>query len=240
MVLRYPLALLATVAAIACDEATGPLPTPETGALQVVTETTGSPQDPDGYAMRVDGSASQAVGTNAAVSIPDLAAGSHDLVLEGIASNCAVRGDNPRSATVKSGATTRVLFAIECATVTGDLEVIVSTEGAAVDPDGYRLLVDLSEPQPIGVQGSVRLTDLAAGPHLVALGGLATNCVVDGDNPPEVTVTPQALATLASPDGSKAVTRLLEDAEVFVMDADGSDPTDISNNPADEGVTSWR
>jgi hypothetical protein len=52
----------------------------------------------------------RAVGVNDTVSITDTATGSHDLALDGIASNCAVTGENPRFSTVDSGATTRVLL----------------------------------------------------------------------------------------------------------------------------------
>jgi Tol biopolymer transport system component len=67
---------------------------------------------------------------------------------------------------------------------------------------------------------------------------------VDGTEKSEVTAGQefvQDVEVVWSPDGSKlAVTRLLENAEVFVMNADGSAPTDISNNPANDHVTSWR
>jgi hypothetical protein len=44
-----------------------------------------------------------------------------------------------------------------------------------------------------------------------------------------------------SPVGSKlAVTRSLESAQVFVLNPDGSKPTNTSNNPANDHVTSWR
>ncbi len=51
----------------------------------------------------------------------------------------------------------------------------------------------------------------------------------------------QDFAPIWSPDGSKiAFKRSLNTAQIFVMNADGSHPTNLSNNSEDEAPTSWR
>src|SRR5947208_15187381 len=76
-----PQALLTDGPTLAVDVNTTP-------ALPDVNST--SSIDPDGYTVWVDGSASQAVGTNGLVTFSGLAAGDHEVALYGIASNCGV------------------------------------------------------------------------------------------------------------------------------------------------------
>jgi len=66
---------------------------------------------------------------------------------------------------------------------TGNLTVTTSTGGSDVDPDGYTVTVDGTD-RPIPTNSSgVTFTGLAAGPHTVALSGVASNCSVSGSNP---------------------------------------------------------
>jgi uncharacterized protein YjdB len=71
---------------------------------------------------------------------------------------------------------------------TGDLQVLASTSGEDLDPDGYIVTVDDTHIQPIAVTGTVTFADLAAGEHAVELTGVAANCAVTGDNPRTVNV----------------------------------------------------
>jgi alpha-tubulin suppressor-like RCC1 family protein/uncharacterized protein YjdB len=71
---------------------------------------------------------------------------------------------------------------------TGDLEVLASTSGEDLDPDGYIVTVDDTHIQPIAVTGTVTFVDLASGEHAVELTNVAANCAVTGDNPRTVNV----------------------------------------------------
>src|SRR5207247_5010448 len=64
------------------------------GDLTVTTSTAGSSLDPDGYTVTVDGSQSQpiTINTSTGVTFTGLTAGSHDVVLSGVAGNCTVSG----------------------------------------------------------------------------------------------------------------------------------------------------
>ena len=161
---------------------------PAPGDLTVSTTTTGSDLDPDGYAVTVDGSQSKAIATNGNVSFSGLAAGDHRVALSGVAGNCSVSGDNPRTVTVPAGGTGSTTFSVSCGGTTGGLAVTTSTTGSNVDPDGYTVTVDGSRSQAIATNGSVSYTGLSAGDHTVALSGVAGNCSVSGANPQTVSV----------------------------------------------------
>ena len=165
-------------------------PPPQTGDLSVSTSTTGSNVDPDGYTLTLDGSTTRAIGTNASTTFSALPAGSHTVVLSGVAGNCTVSGGTSRTVNVPAGGTASTSFAVTCAAVSGDgsLTVNTSTTGSNLDPDGYTVVIDGgAASQPIGTNGSVTFTG-PSGDHQVALSGVAANCTVSGANPRTVTV----------------------------------------------------
>jgi Tol biopolymer transport system component len=79
---------------------------------------------------------------------------------------------------------------------TGGLQVTAATSGNPVDldQDGYTAALDGGVGVAVPVNGSVAFSELTAGTHSVALGGVAPNCIVSGQNPAEVTVTVGATA----------------------------------------------
>ena len=180
---------------VTCEE-----PGPSPGTLAVITATTGSNPDADGYGVSLDSGASQPVGSSGSLTLPGLPSGRHAVLLTGIAPNCSVSGANPRTVSIAAGATASVSFAITCTAVgptTGTLRITAATSGGTPDPDGYTVSVDNGNPQPVGVNGSRSTDNLAAGPHSVQLAGIADNCAVSGDNPQAVTVTAGETVTVA-------------------------------------------
>src|SRR5580765_3051799 len=73
---------------------------------------------------------------------------------------------------------------------TGAIQVVVETAGpdGYVDPDGYSVSIDAGLGHALAIQGTLTIADLAAGSHLVRLGGVASNCLVGGTNPRSVDV----------------------------------------------------
>ena len=88
------------------------------GAIAVTVATAGANSDLDldldGYTLSVDSGPAQAVWVNATVTIGDLPTGSRLVRLDGVASNCAVDGTNPRTVNVAFGVTAEVVFTIRC------------------------------------------------------------------------------------------------------------------------------
>src|SRR5437667_5083230 len=156
---------------------------PPTGDLTVTNSTSGQDLDPDGYTVTVDGGQSRSLGVTASTTYT-LTAASHTVELSGIAANCTVSGQNPRTVTVPTGGTTTT-FSITCTALpppTGDLTVTAATSGQDLDPDGYTVTVDGGQSRSLGVAASTTYT-LPAASHTVDLSGLAATCTVSGQNP---------------------------------------------------------
>jgi Tol biopolymer transport system component len=160
-----------------------------TGTIRVNITTSGSPTDPDGYTVRLDGAApGRAMGTNESADFPGVAPGSHSVALSGVAPNCSIAGGPSKSVTVAVGATVEASFAVTCAATTGSIKVTTTTTGPNPD-NNYSVTVDGGTGTAIGGNSSITLNGIAAGTRSVTLSGVATNCTVGGTNPRPVTVT---------------------------------------------------
>jgi hypothetical protein len=190
---RILVLLFAGAAGCSSDDLSAPA---TSGTLEVTTTTTGTEMDPDGYAVQVDGQAAGSIGTAATIR-SDLAAGDHAVQLAGLAANCTVTGENPRTVSVTAGQTMSVTFAVTCGATSGGLQVSVSTTGPAPDADGYSVTVDGADAGTVGASAGISLGGVTAGEHEIGLSGVAANCAVSGDNPQTVTVVPGASATVA-------------------------------------------
>jgi Tol biopolymer transport system component len=241
------LLLAALVGGCSEDGLNGPTPT---GSIQVATSTTGDDLDPDGYTCRVDGGAhSRAIGTNDTEVISNLATGSHtvELAETSIADNCTVSGDNPGTVTVQANQTAEVTFNLTCAPLTGVLEVTTVTEGDTLDPDGYTVRIDDTTSEAIAINGIVMFLDLEPGSHSVELDGVAKNCSVGGDNPQTVTVSagatmPVSFEISCAPALFDHIAfRSIRDGnyEIYVMDPDGSNQINLTNNLRPDVDPAW-
>lgn len=85
-----------------------------TGTIVVQTLTSGSSQDPDGYSVSIDGEPAQAIGINDTKTYPDLATGSHDILLGGLDGGCALHSPNPRTVILFGNSTSQSNFHVEC------------------------------------------------------------------------------------------------------------------------------
>ncbi len=123
---------------------------PGSSTLEITTTTTGTETDPDGYTVQVDGDNGQAIGTAATISRTGISAGDHTVQLGGLAANCTVTGENPRTVSVPDGQSMTVTFAVTCGPTSGGLQVTASTTGPAPDADGYSVTVDGTEAGTVG------------------------------------------------------------------------------------------
>ena len=176
--------------AIACDDPTWP-PLVGPPILRVTVYTSGPDQDADGYFVIVDGLAVMTIGATAQWVDSTVHVGRHNVQLGGTAANCAVTSPNPVTIEVKAHTMMTARFAVQCVSTHGDLHITAATTGADLDPDGYGVCVDPYEGyygtsctygQSIAVNGAVTV-NVNAGDHRLLLQGIASNCVVSGDNP---------------------------------------------------------
>jgi Tol biopolymer transport system component len=173
-----------------------------TGSIRVATSTSGDTLDPDGYAVTVDGARSN-VGLNDVATFPGLRVGSHSVELSGVAKNCTVSGQNPRTSSVTVGHTTEERFDVTCAVALFDHIAFVS------ERDG---------------NGEVYVMD------------------ADGSNPTNLTNNAAWDVYPAwSPDGTRIAFVSDRDGsyEIYVMDADGSNPRNLTNNAVWDGDPAW-
>jgi TolB protein len=183
--------LMALIGLAACAGA----PTePVVGDLVVVTSTSGSAADADGYRLEVDGRTAATLDPDGSSRIADLAPGAHQVRLADVAANCRVAGANPRRIVLPESQSVEVTFTVTCG-VDVTLQVIARTGGRSVDPDGFLLGVDGAEPLTLPANGSLELEAPAPGDHELVLGGIADNCEVDGDNPRRLTLPASGAVT---------------------------------------------
>lgn len=166
----------------------------QAGVLQVVTSTRGSGLDPDGYRVIIDAdtAGAQPVGISDTLQVP-LSEGPHTVELVDVAANCAASPRGTLAVNVPAGGATTAAFSIDCSGsgLFGLLYVGTSATGAPLDPDGYRVVLDADTAGGWAIQ--VRDTvvrNIAAGPHTVALAGVAANCNVSPAAPVPVTIDP--------------------------------------------------
>jgi hypothetical protein len=171
---------------------------PNAGSLAVTTTTSGAGSDPDGFSLTVDGLDRGGIGVNAIVSLADLTPGIHSVGLTGLAANCLIAGDNPRSATVTLGQATPVGFTITCVAPpgSGSVQITAATTGRSLDPDGYAVSLDGSSPQSIGTNETQTIGSIPAGSHSLQLSGEAANCTVIGNKTRAVTIVSGQTATV--------------------------------------------
>lgn len=213
------------------------------GAIELTVSSVG--QDiPSNYAVVLDGSTSETVGSNGSTTFSDLVPGTYSLELTGLTQNCQVAGDNPVSVTVTAATTTAVTMSVACRALVGTIRVVAETTGE-LDPDGYLVSLDGGSAQSLPVNGSVSFQDVPEGSHQVALSDLASNCtlagssvrnvdVLDGQTTEEVfAVTCEWTSHIAFTSGRDG------DYEVYVMNPDGTGLINLTNNAASDIGSSW-
>ena len=210
---------------------------PAPGGIQVATGTAGSsPFDPDGYTVSLDGGASLHVGVSAVVTFPDLVVGEHEVELTGVADNCAVFADNSKTVTVTEGEATAVSFGVACPPFYDHIAFERNSDIWVMTADGsnqVNLTNDEASGHPAWSPDGTRIAFIGrraeAGIFVVNADGSGLSFLVEGGEP------------TWSPDGSRIAftTRRDGNDEIYVMNADGSNPVNLTNHEATDIEPAW-
>ena len=106
---RWATAVLAmgVLAVAACDDDDDDGGPTNEGTLEVTVTATGTPADPDGFTVLLDGTQMGALApATGGVRTQDLEPGDYEVELDNLADNCTVDGDNPRTVTIEDDETT--------------------------------------------------------------------------------------------------------------------------------------
>jgi Tol biopolymer transport system component len=223
---------------------------PSPGNLVVVRSvTSGADLDPDGYRVVVNGALGPQLAANGSVSIPDLAAGTHTVELQGLSGNCLFDGSPVQEVALGTSDTLDVDFAITCQSV-GSIVVTTTTSGSDPDTDGYEVLVEPGEGQAIGTSEALTLS-VPTGRRTVILTGVKGNCSAVGSLRQEVTVQAGQAATAAfhvtcdpdfRPSGAiafAAAAAVGAQSAIWVANADGSDRIRITDGRSYDTHPTW-
>jgi Tol biopolymer transport system component len=123
---------------------------------------------------------------------------------------------------------------------TGAVTVRTVTSGQTLDPDGYTLVLDSGTSVLIGVNDTTVFSDVSPGAHTVALAGVASNCAPSGPITQTVNVTAGGNTRLTASVSCQRVIRNEVvfvssrdgNAELYVMEADGTRQTRLTTNAA--------
>jgi hypothetical protein len=152
-----PLTIAVTLAALAiqCGGGADVTVPPSPGTLEITTSTSGEEQDADGYSVQIDGGAARPIGVAATLTIPEVTPSTHSVQMAGLAANCTLSGDNPRTVGVAAGETTTVSFAITCSATTRSLTMVSGDPqtGPAGSVLGAPLVVKTTDATGNAVQG---------------------------------------------------------------------------------------
>jgi TolB protein len=201
--------------------------------------------DQDGYAVAIDSAEAWTPSPDDTTRIA-LSPGAHRVELSGLATNCAVSGENPRTVPIVQDDTSGVQFDVVCAPA-GGLQVFVITSPGDPDPDGYFFALNDGPRSWIPVTTGLWFPLLAPGDYEITLSDVAPNCRLSGPGP--VPVASDSVTTInvnvvcgplvAMPPGHDLALQASGPEEIYLLSADGSRFVNLSNNPEDDLHPSW-
>jgi YVTN family beta-propeller protein len=166
-------------------------------SIRLTTVTSGGDPDVDGYTYSIDGAAPGVIGSNATVTVDGILAGTHNVVIGGVATNCSVAGGLNHSVTVTPTAPADLQLTVACIALS---PAVVATTPLAGSPYG------------VAISGAGIIYAAQIGSNTLARGTLSSrtfsSSVTVGSTPPHVAFNPAgttAYATLQTGQGLAVV-----------------------------------
>jgi len=185
-------------------------------SIRVTIATTGTDIDPDGYSLLLLGPTGLpglcvmtswncygSVPVNGVFTVSGPAPfDQYEVVLWGVAPNCAVSGDNDRYLWVTKGATVDVMFAITCSSnaVTGSIRVTTETTGEYIPNWEFLQMEFQGIHYQLPANGAYLFTGVPTGDYPIEITVLRqANCAVSLPNPRTVTVAADTTVDVVFP-----------------------------------------
>ncbi|MGE5927481.1 MAG: Ig-like domain-containing protein [Gemmatimonadota bacterium] len=219
-----------------------------TGVLTVITTTQGTDQ-PDGYAIMVDGRFAENIGVSDTVVITGLGAGEHHVLLSAMSEYCYATGGLYRQARLTPTLDARVVFNVVC-TDLPELELRVATTGVERDEDGYRVVVNRLWDASVPPEGTLPLREVRYGINVVSLYDVRHNCrdpqglrrVVDltAGQTGTVSFTLRCTPDFTPPERIAFASYLPTGLSAIVIaDADGANRLQLTDGTAEDRLPAW-
>ena len=169
---------------------------PAVGTIEIITTTTGPDSDPDGYMYQLDATPVTTIAANGSVQLGGvLVLGSHTVTLSGVANNCTLAGGASRTVVVSAGTTSPVTFEVTCVARVGTIQITASSQGRALDPDGFTVQVDAGSAQAVPGNGTLTIS-VPAGSRTISFAGAAENCSITTPTSQTVSVAYQGTVSI--------------------------------------------
>ena len=224
------------------------------GNIQV-TASTANNLDPDGYTLSLNGLKVATVPVNGSIAMEGVVAGELELELTGVAPNCLLEGENPRTISLSDGASENVDYSVTCTDPPEGRIVTLRIEGwstwmSVMNADGSGL-TDLL-PWDNYVNGNRRIDWSPDGSQIAfaaASGGQPTVAlyVMNKDASGVTRLTSDVdsdweYSPSWSQDGSKIAFSgfIFDSGEIWVIGSDGTGLTQLTDHPEHASVQpSW-
>jgi len=210
--------------------------------LEIATNTAGSSIDVDGYTVVLDGKIDLAIGINDIVVFGDVADGEHVVELTGVAESCFVIGDNRVTVDFyDSDEGTRIDFGVACPPFYDHIAFTRYGSGGihVMKPDGSNL-VNLV-PGPSGSRETFRYPAWAPDATRIAFTKDEDIWVLNTADMTRTQLTHgvRARDCTWSPDGTRIAYSLIPATDIYVMNADGTNPVNLTSGYGGSYSPAW-
>jgi WD40 repeat protein len=196
-----------------------------TGTIIASTTTGGLDPDSDGFTVSLDGGPAQPVATGGTLTFPGVPVGEHALQVSGLASNCALAGDNPLTISVAEGAVVEVELQVNCLGTGASTLLFASTRTG--QSHLYRVQDDGSQVTDLTSSLEAFDGDWSPDGSKIVLNASSGIRVMNADGSGSVPLGVAGDFPRWSPDGTKIVYE--SDGTIRAMNANGSNVVSLTN-----------